>query len=204
MLSCSRCFCLWDGISVIRLRAVTTRTHNLPCLRMLLIHLGSLRVIFAINFCIARPSTLLSVLCLIVVRSWLVEWSVYLLSDVLNMSLHRLSPIKDWFVHSSSHWVYGYLDLSIWRAFKSSVQNLLLELCLVAYHREIGGLSWFLIGIWTYWFPQVLFLTMRRCILFRRSSAVLQCLGFSFSFLWVELLRKIVVNTLALTTFKSI
>ena len=201
VFSCSRCFCLRDRIPRIWFRAVTTRTHNLPGFCILL---RSWRVIFAVNLRIASPSTLLSGLRLVLVRSCLIQWPVDLLLDVLNVSLHRLGTVEDWFVDSSSHWVYRDLNLSIWRAFKCSVQDLLLELGLVAYHREIGGLSWFLIGIRTYWLSEVLFLALRCYILFRRSSAVLKRIWFSFSFLWVELFGKIAVDVLALTTFKSI
>ena len=171
VLCCSWCFCLWDTIPRIWFRAVTTSTDNLSRLCVLL---GSRRVISAVNLYIAGSSTLLSILCCwAVALSSLIHWSIYLLLNVLNVGLHRLSAVEDWLVDSSSHWIDRDLDFSIWRAFECSVQNLLLELCLVANHREISCLSWFLITIRTDRFTHILFLGLWYYILFRRSCAVL-------------------------------
>ena len=203
----SWCFCLRCTWPWIAFWTITTSANDLSGLCILL---GRALIISVVNLSIAVTPTLLSVLSccilhgLVMALIWMIRWSINILLDILNMSMHWLSTIKDWFAHASRHWIDGDLNLPVWSPVKCSVEDLLLELCLITYHWEISCLSWFLISIWgTHWLSHRLFLALVD-FLFRRPCAILQRMGFSFPLLLIDLFRSSTIYMLTMTTFKSI
>ena len=130
--------------------------------------------------------------------------------DVLDMTLHWLCTIEDWFAHTSCHRIDWDLNIDIRRSFECSVKDLLLELCLITYHWEIVfWLPWFLVAICPHWLSQLLFvaITILFYSLWWSIIVVLNTVYISFSLgllFMMDLLCNIIFGVWALAAFKAL
>ena len=140
---------LWDTILWIAFRSITASAYNLSCLWVILLRDRHISPCLS-PACICLFSlTLLSVACMGgkhgVFVLVLCRWDLFILlfiPHVLQMTMHRLSTIKDRLVNSSSHWIHWNLDLNIWRTFQCPVHYLLLEFLCLTNHRKVVCLAW--------------------------------------------------------------